>query len=148
MTINQQQSNQQQSKSQQESFQAQGNAQTASHSTFAKGSKLFAFKEAMMLSMKDYKVIFCIAIVLLLLGAVRIYYLPGFFFGLLFGRIYGGENSFFEYILFLPAFLWGLSVIFLPVVLVLHYILDRRLKNMFEKLEQKTSQQQRKSSAP
>lgn len=139
--------NQQQNKSQQESFQAQGNAQTASHSTFAKGSKLFAFKEAMMLSMRDYKIIFCIAIVLLLLGAVRIYYLPGFFFGLLFGGIYGGENSFFEYILFMPAFLWGLSVIFLPVVLVLHYILNRRLKNMFEKLEQKASQQQKKSSA-
>ncbi|WP_273721311.1 MULTISPECIES: hypothetical protein [unclassified Bartonella] len=137
--------NQQHNKPQQESFQAQGNAQTASHATFAKGSKLFTFKEAMMLSMRDYKIIFCIAIVLLLLGALRAVYLPMFFFGLFIGGVYTGGGGFIDFLVFLPALLWGLSVIFLPVVLVLHYILDRRLKNMFEKLEQKASQQQKKS---
>ncbi|WP_019219503.1 hypothetical protein [Bartonella florencae] len=130
----------------QESFQTQANTKSASHTTFAKGSKLFTFKEAMMLSMRDYKIIFCIALVLLILGILRIHYLPGFFLGLLFGGIYGGGSSFFEYILFLPIFLWGMSVIFLPVVLILHYTLNRRLKNMLEKLERKASQQQYKPS--
>ncbi|WP_208441542.1 hypothetical protein [Bartonella raoultii] len=136
---------QQQNKQQHEFFQTQGNTQTSSQATFAKGSKLFAFREAMMLSIKDYKIIFCIAIVLLILGALRAVYLPVFFFGLFVGGIYTGDGGFIDFLVFLPALLWGLSVIFLPIVLVLHYILNRRLKEMLQKLEKKSSVQKDKS---
>ncbi|GAA5100746.1 hypothetical protein [Bartonella acomydis] len=137
---------QQQNEPQSGFFQTQANTKSTSQSVFAKGSKLFACKEAMMLTIKDYKIIFCIALVMLILSFFRIHYLPGFFFGLFAGGIYGEGNSFFDYILFLPIFLWGLSIIFLPVVLILHFILNRRLKKMLVKLEQKTSQKQNKSA--
>lgn len=138
-------SDQQPNEPQSEFFQKQANAKSAPQSTFAKGSQLFSFKEAMMLTMKDYRIIFCIALVMLILGVFRIHYLPGFFLGLFAGGIFGETNGFFDYILVLPIFLWGVLVIFLPVVLILHYILDRKLKKMLGKLEKKASQQQNKS---
>lgn len=98
-----------------------------------------------MLSIRDYKIIFCIAIVLLILGALRAVYLPMFFFRLFVGGVYTGGGGFIGFLFFLSTLLWGLSVIFLPVVLVLHDVLNRRLKNMFEKLKQKLSEQQDKS---
>ncbi|EJF88542.1 hypothetical protein ME1_00542 [Bartonella vinsonii subsp. arupensis OK-94-513] len=129
--------------SQHDSAQTQG-MKTKSHSAFDKGSKLLAFKGAMILSMRDYKIILCIALALLILGTLRAVYLPVFFLGLFTGEIYGGGGGFFDFIIFLPVFIWGLSIIFLPVVLTLHVFLDRRLKAMLQKLE-KSSEQQDKS---
>ncbi|WP_245257376.1 hypothetical protein [Bartonella vinsonii] len=79
-----------------------------------------AFKSSMILSMRDYKIILCIALALLILGALRAVYLPVFLLGLFTGRIYGGDGGFFDFTIFLPVFIWGLSIIFLPVVLTLH----------------------------
>ncbi|UTO28189.1 hypothetical protein [Bartonella harrusi] len=78
----------------------------------------------MMLSMKDYKITFCIALVLLILGAIRAVYLLMFFFGLFTGGTYTGDDGFIDFIIFLPVFIWGLAIIFLPAVLVLHVIIN------------------------
>ncbi|UNE53955.1 hypothetical protein [Bartonella machadoae] len=122
--------------SQHESAQTQKSAASQNRE-----SKLFAFKANMMLSMKDYKIIFCIALVLLILGAIRAVYLPMFFFGLFIGGVYTGGDRFIDFIIFLPTFIWALSIIFLPIVLVLHVIIDRRLKAMIQKLGGPAEQQ-------
>ncbi|WP_246588331.1 hypothetical protein [Bartonella raoultii] len=124
-----------------ESFKIHENAQ---YRDVKEESKVCSFKKTMMLSKTDYKIIFCITIVMLILGSIRAVSLPIFLFGLFSGRIYVGGGGFFDFIVFLPTFIWGLSIIFLPVVLVLHFILDKRLKKMLQKLE-KSSKQQSKS---
>ncbi|WP_317993804.1 hypothetical protein [Bartonella gliris] len=142
MTIDNQQSHQ--SSQLHQSSQAQAYASLLTDSMVNRESKLRSFKKSMVLSKKDYIIIILVSIVMLILGGFQ----PTFFLMFLFefftgiGSIF--TNGFGSFIFGLPVLLWALFVIFLPVVLVLHVILDRKLKAMLEKLE-KSSEQHNKS---
>ncbi|WP_142416077.1 hypothetical protein [Bartonella massiliensis] len=127
--------------SQHQSAQMQKDTETVSHSDSDKKSQLFSLKKSMVLCIRDYKIIFCISIVLLILGAFRIAYLPMSILYLFAGGVYGGGDSFTDFILFLPTFIWELSIIFLPIILVLHFLLDRRLQKIIQNLEKTPNQQ-------
>lgn len=120
---------------------AQGHPETGSYSAFNKKSQLFSLKKSMEFTVRDYKIIFCIAMVMLILSAFRIFSLPVFFLKLFAGGIYTGGGDFFDFIVFLPILIWALFITFLPVVLVLHFFLNRNLKRILQKLETSSAQQ-------
>ncbi|WP_156851464.1 hypothetical protein [Bartonella refiksaydamii] len=120
---------------------AQEHPEIGSYSAFSKKSQLFSLKKCMEFSVRDYSIIFCIAMVMLILASFNIFSLPVFFLGLFTGRIYGGGGGFFDFIVFLPTLIWALCITFLPVVLVLHFFLNRNLKRMLQKLETSSTQQ-------
>ncbi|EJF83726.1 hypothetical protein [Candidatus Bartonella washoeensis] len=140
MAIDNQQSKQ---SSQVQSSQERAYASLLTDSIVDKESKLRSFKNAMFLSKKDYIIIVSISIVMLIFVAFQsmavFIFLFQFFRGL--GSLF--RSGFFSFLFSLPVVLWALSVIFLPVVLVLHLILDRKLKTMMGKME-KSSQQHKK----
>ncbi|EJF78618.1 hypothetical protein MCO_00603 [Bartonella sp. DB5-6] len=120
---------------------AQEHPEIGSYSAFSKKPQLFSLKKCMELSVRDYRIIFCIAMVMLILASLKIFSLPVFFLGLFTGRIYAGGGDFFDFIVFLPTLIWALCITFLPVVLVLHFFLNRNLKRMLQKLETSSTQQ-------
>ncbi|WP_409361108.1 hypothetical protein ACRPOS_007420 [Bartonella heixiaziensis] len=131
----------------QQSSQGQAYASLLADSMVDKESKLRSFKSAMFLSKKDYIIIVSISIIMLILGAFQPTTLFMFFFqffsgiGSLFGSGFG------SFIFGLPVLLWALSVMLLPVVLVLHLILDRKLKAMMGNLEKSSEQHNKPATA-
>lgn len=142
MAIDNQQS---QKSSQAQSSQARAYASLLIDPVVDKESKLRSFKDAMFLAKKDYIIIVSISVVMLVLGAFQqttlFLFLFQFFSGI--GSLFG--SGFGSFVFGLPVLLWALFVIFLPVVLVLHFILDRKLKTMMGKME-KSSEQHKKTA--
>ncbi|WP_156851442.1 hypothetical protein [Bartonella refiksaydamii] len=160
-------------KTQHESFQKQDGTAFVSQGELDKESKLLFFKKWMVLSPRDTVVIFCLAVILLVLVVAIGYLNPLSFFHVISqeqlqamaqenfqksfienlkiffegqGSLSGahleelwraaGWNGVFAFICSLPNTIFGYLVGLFPGIFILHIMLNRALKEMFQELKQ------------
>ncbi len=93
-------------------------------SAFDTESRVLAFKEAMELSLKDYKIIFCIFIINVALGSVV--------------RMLGEADREFDILTLICIFIAFIFLCFFiasPIILILHIRLTKKLKKQLQQLE-------------
>ncbi|MBX4335156.1 hypothetical protein [Bartonella raoultii] len=109
--------------------QTQNDNSSMSYSMREKELKVVSFKEDMMLSSRDYKIIFCIFIINLAVGGVI--------------RMLGEANREFDIITLVSMLIVFISIgvsLASPVIWVLHIRLTKKLKVMIQQLEEAIEQ--------
>ncbi|UNF40062.1 hypothetical protein MNL09_06200 [Bartonella krasnovii] len=107
-----------------ETFQNLDEKVSEASSAFDTESRVLAFKEAIALSSKDYKIIFCIFVISMALGSVV--------------RMLGEADREFDILTFICIFIAFIFLCFSiasPIILILHIRLTKKLKKTLQQLE-------------
>ncbi|WP_273758454.1 hypothetical protein [Bartonella sp. AU55XJBT] len=119
-----------------ETLQNLGHKVSGVSSAFDKESKVLAFKEAMALSSKDYKIIFCIFIINMALGSVI--------------QMLGEANREFDILTLICIFIAFISLCFSiasPIILILYIRLTKKLEKTLQQLEDTLEQRDKALTA-